>query len=293
MPRKAQIPEHWKEGTDQPSWTQQDEIEEEYPTEDELYDEYEMHPGSDYEEEAFILGKSKEPTDYIQPEMSETEQLEKEYQDLLQKKVQRRGIKEQKQKIRQLKYEPAYEIGSSIHEGIAQATGKLKGLRGTPEQRAMRKERFKQAMQGLSAKSSGTMAHLGGSIGGGSLGSGMPNLSNEFSGGQTMNLLDGNRAQVLSQPAKKQPTTVVNIFGGPGSGVMGGNLLGESKSGLMHGDILGSGKPKRTVSKPKRKTTKKKSKKKKRKTKTIRKKRTIKKMGMFEYEGFNAGGGLI
>jgi len=280
MPRKAQIPDHWKEDAEQPDWMQQEEeaVYEPMPVNEEMvYDEeedYVPYPGVE-EENEFILGEEKSPTEYIQPDMTETERLEQEYQDLLGKKIEKQQIKQQKSKIRKLKYSPIFDTAASIRGGIDAAAGKISAIRGTPEERQVKKAMFKQKIKTFAAKSQGAMDKLGGMGNDGTrninfgIGSSAGNF--DMGAGQKMDLLGdgtGNVPKILQGP------TV-------GSNMFSGNLIGGSGS-MMNTDFFGmaTGKTKklnvvktRTRKKIKRKTKKKKTKKKKTKKKIKRRKR--------------------
>lgn len=142
-----------------------------YPGESEEYPEYEPA----YEEEA-------EEVIEEEPKESHYPELEEELKKLKEKKVlkeEERALKEEKKglqrEIRRTKYEPLYEAGGKIKEFGIEAGGKAKELgielgekgkeaferfRGTPEQRAERKERAKRVIGKLSS-SLGTMATRG------------------------------------------------------------------------------------------------------------------------------------
>jgi len=269
MPKKAEIPEHWKEDAEEPDWMHQDDdvvYESEPISEDMVYDEpaeYVPYPGVE-EEDPFILGEQKTPTEYIQPEASETERLEQEYQELLGKKIEKRKIKEAKGKIRRLKYEPIFDIASSMRGGINAATGKISAVRGTPEERAIKKEKFKQTVRSFAERSQGAMDRLGG-LGGSGASFGMGSTAGrvDVSGGQRMNLL-GDGAQ--NTPRILQGETV-------GSNLLTGNLLGGTGSGFMNADIMGSisgRKAPMLIKKTGKKGKRKKGRKKSRRVKKIR-----------------------
>lgn len=142
-----------------------------YPGESEEYPEYEPA----YEEEAEEIVE-EEPKESHYPE------LEEELEKLKEKKAlgeEKRALKEEKKglqrEIRRTKYEPLYEAGGKVKEFGIKAGEKTKELgielgekgkeaferfRGTPEQRAERKERAKRVIGKLSS-SLGTMATRG------------------------------------------------------------------------------------------------------------------------------------
>ena len=270
MPRKVVIPEHWKEDAEQPEWMPEE-------AEPEDYTQYVAEEEPDYDfiqeqeetpDDDFILGEEKTPDQYIQtgPDLNKTEKLEQEYQDLLRKKVEKKKISEQKRAIRRLKYSPVYDIGGGMREGFDRLAGSVTNIRGTPEQRAIRKQRFKKAMRGMSQKSGDMMTKLGG-FGGSGLGMNQINLGTQGSSGAfnmgsgSMDLLgSGNKKHIPNLLKSGKPGSGMNLLGG---NMLSGNLFGSGNN-MMSNDIFGMAVGKKTVSKKRKsKKGKKKTKKKK------------------------------
>lgn len=238
MPKRVEYPEHWEEESEQPEWMQTDEDLEE---EDMVYEE---------EPEKWILGDEKVPDEYIDPMDEKLRVAQEELAYRQARAEKKKQIREAKRSVRRLKYSPVYQAGGGLVGGIEAAVDKMKAMRGTPEERAIKKAKFQQFMRSLSEKSTGSLNKLGG-FGGGqapSQPSDKPGLSSDLFG---MGSGRGAGGNLLSSDAP-------NILKGSGGSLLGSsNLLGSDTPGIMKADLLGSTKRKVRRVKTKKKTKKK------------------------------------
>ena len=236
MPRKPEIPEHWKEGAEQPEWMgEADDYAE--PMRDEDIRELErmgrqMQPE---EQSDFIMGDDKTADEMVNG--NELLDLKTELRERESERARKREIRDVKRKIRRVKYEPAYDIGASLKEGVGYTAGKLRAVRGTPEQRAVRKRKFKDAITRIGKGGGNVMDRLGG-FGGG--------------GGERVYYDDyEDEAIEMDRPRRKKgkprqqfKEDMFGIGGGNLGMGMGMNLLGSSKPGKglnLLGDSSGKG----------------------------------------------------
>jgi hypothetical protein len=271
MPKKPEVPKHWEEGAEQPEWMDEDEG---YPEDKEMYEEEETEGydlgaeavemnGSEFEAEPEFVEKDEE-LDLLESQLAEQEALleKKEREDLL--KGKKRDVK---RKIRQIKYKPLYEAGETAKEAGKKLVGAMKKARGTPEQRAVRRERAKAMGRKMSAKAKrfmesmkeerGTPGSQYGSEGremfGGTLnGGGMmgQNMFGEELGGGTLEKLSGADLSVGGGGApammqSRQPTIAKarappKITRANGQGAPGG-MFAQHRPKIMDGDLFGGG----------------------------------------------------
>jgi len=276
MPRKAEIPDHWKEGADQPEWTGAGD-------DDVILDNpYDLNPEMVYEEgepehidlidstpEDLLNDEGTDRQDLIEltdkeKELDlELERQQQKYDKLQKKKETKTRISDKKKQIRHMKYAPAYEAGAKLKAGGSKLKKAIDKKRGTPLERKIRKEKMKKQMKrvavvakkkGISfAKSMKDQKPGGGNKVG--FGSNFFNQTGQkdFGGSRSPRIMNMNISQKMSKSnllgntGTKLMDKKVNLLGNTGNKLMGDSSKMFKKSGsgkpgskLMGSNILGS-----------------------------------------------------
>ena len=262
MPKKAQTPEYWDEGADQPEWMNQDET---------IYEEGEPEHIDiiDSEPEDLLNGEGTDRADVI--DMTKEQELDMElakqqqiYDDKIKKQEQKKRISDKKKQIRQLKYAPAYEAGSKIKAGGTKIKKAIDKKRGTPLERQIRKDKMKRQMKKYADVARKKAVSFGKSMkdqkggkkqtfGGGGFGSGFFEQRGGVQTGGSPRIMNMNIGQKMSKSnlmgntGTKLMNGKVNLLGNTGQKLMGnsGGMFKKSGSGkpgskLMGSNILGS-----------------------------------------------------
>jgi len=208
----------------------------EYPSEDPQTDFYSDDQYKEVGEEIDIVS-DKDAEEILSDDLAKEQA---KYDERLQKQEKKKRIRETKRKIRRLKYAPVFETaealkeaGGSVVSSIGDVAGKIKEKRGTPEERAVKREKIKKT---FSKFRKGTKRMMTSS----SAGSDQPSRFFTETGGGDSNVFG----------TGSSPKILQSDFG---SKLLSGNIL-ESKqskgkkkdvdfgfgSGLMSGDILKS-----------------------------------------------------
>jgi len=275
MPRKAETPEHWKEGADQPEWAT--------PDDDAVFDnsKYETDPDMVYEEgePEHIDLIDAEPEDLLndpgtdrdltlsdkekQLDLELDKQTEKWEKMQAQKKTKKR-IKDKKTQIRHMKYAPAYEAGAKLKSGASKLKSAIDKKRGSPMERKARRDKGRAQLKKLAGVAKKKAISFGksmkedrsgkkpGMTGGGfgskffnqsgekNIGSGSPKIMN-------MNInAKGSKSKLTGNTGIKLMDSNINLLGNTGNKLMGsgGGMFkqsGSNKPGakFMQGNILG------------------------------------------------------
>ena len=274
MPKKAEIPDHWKEGAEQPEWAGSDD--------DVVLDNtYDLNPEMVYEEgepehidlidsspEDLLNDEGTDRADLIEMTDKEREldlELERQqqkYDELQKKKETKTRIAGKKKQIRHMKYAPAYEAGAKLKAGGVKLKKVIDKKRGTPLERKIRKEKMKKQMKrvavvakkkGIAFGKSMKEQKPGGGSGMISGGFGSKFFDQDGKGSKTPRIMNMNTGQKMSKgnlmgnTGTKLMDKKVNLLGDTGQKLMGnsGNMFKKSGSGkpgskLMNENILGS-----------------------------------------------------
>lgn len=257
MPRKAQIPEHWKEG---------------YEKEDAVYNPVELNPemvvGDDEIEQIDLI--DAEPMDLIEGEGTdrddliemtdkekqldlELERQQQKYDKMQKEKETKTRISGKKKQIRHMKYAPAYEAGAKLKVAGSKLKSGIEKKRGSPEQRKQKREKMKTQMKKVAIVAKKKGMAFGKSMQekqGGKTSTGlMKGGQNLLGTGQKQNLAFGNqrKAPMTRNTGTRLMDKNVNLLGNTGSKLMGSNSLVSSKkktaqtgSKMMTENILGT-----------------------------------------------------
>jgi len=277
MPKKAEIPEHWKEGADQPEWAT--------PDDDVVFDnsKYDVDPDMVYEEgePEHIDLVDADPKDLLNDAGTDREDLklsskEKEldleldrqtekWEKMQAQKQTKQRIKEKKSQIRHMKYAPAYEAGEKLKTGASKLKKAIDKKRGTPMERKARREKGRAQLKKFAGVAKKKAISFGksmkedrsgkkpGMIGGG-FGSGFLNQTGEKNIGtgspkiMNMNINEKmSKGKLTGNIGTKLMDSNVNLLGNTGNKLMGSNSKmfkqsGSNKPGskFMNANILGN-----------------------------------------------------
>jgi len=257
MPRKAEIPEHWKEDYEKEG--------------DAVYTPYELNPemvvGDDEIEQIDLI--DAEPMDLIEGEGTDREDLiemtdkekmldlelerqQQKYDKIQKEKETKARISGKKKQIRHMKYAPAYEAGAKLKVAGSKLKSGIEKKRGTPEQRQQRREKMKTQMKKVAVIAKKKGMAFGKSMqenrGGKSPVGMMKGEKNILGTGQKQNLVFGNQrmAPMMGNTGTRLMDKNINLLGNTGNKLMGSNsmLSGKKKtsqigSKMMTENILG------------------------------------------------------
>lgn len=141
MPKKPEIPEHWKEDYEEPQ--EQFEEEMEAPV---IYDDKERDLLNDQGTHRMDMVLETNNGNELDQELA---RLKLKKQEKEQEKQKKADVKQKKAEIRQLKYEPVYDAGEKLKKYGSKLGGFISKKRGTPSERAEKGAKAKATMKKL------------------------------------------------------------------------------------------------------------------------------------------------
>lgn len=238
MPKKPEVPEHWKEDyEEEPEWTE--EPIDETPV---VYEDKERDLLNDQGTDRMDM--------MLETSNTKGNELDQELTRLKDKKLQRelekqkkQDIKDKKSEIRHLKYEPVYDAGEKLKEYGSKLGSFVASKRASPEKKAERRTRAKKKMNKLASVAKKKAVSFGKSMheqkAGGGLMAGGQNVFQNTGSRSTGNMI-GNNKFMNSDLLGNSGTGFgrkMNILGNQRQNtggniprIMQGNLLGNQKT---------------------------------------------------------------